>query len=231
MKKTKKDTKKKKKMDPTIKKAIIFMIVIIIVIAIVGLLIYLVIGPSKKNNNQGEQKQNVKTIDGYGITVDDLDSELYHEEYEILKKNLLSKEIDYDEYAKSVAKLFIIDLYTLRTKINKYDIGGYEVVLPDMQENYKIKVMDTLNKYVEDNTKGERRQALPQVSKVTIDDVTEKTFTYIKNKDQDDEEEIDYDAYFFDMTWEFTSDLGYDTKGEVIVAIVEDRMYVVEFNT
>ena len=51
-------------------------------------------------------------------------------EFDVLKANLESDTIDEEAYALSIAKLFIIDLYTMNNKINKYDIGGIEYVYP-----------------------------------------------------------------------------------------------------
>ena len=128
------------------KKVIIFSLVIIIVIGIIGVASYALLKPEETEDTP--KNVNEVTIDGYGIYADDNDSELYRDEYEKLRENLLSDEIDYDEYARSVAKMFIIDLYTIKNKTNKYDVGGVDFVWPDGLENYRTNVTDTIYKYL-----------------------------------------------------------------------------------
>ena len=111
---------KNKKEQSNMGKYIIFTIVIIVVISLIGFLAYkILVVPNTEE--KGNYKLNESEIKGYGIHLDDGDTKLYREEYTKLKENLESKDIDYDAYAESVAKLFIIDLYTIKNKINKYD--------------------------------------------------------------------------------------------------------------
>lgn len=202
------------------KKVIIFSLVIIIVIGIIGVASYALLKPEETEDTP--KNVNEVTIDGYGIYADDNDSELYREEYEKLRENLLSDEIDYDEYARSVAKMFIIDLYTIKNKTNKYDVGGVDFVWPDGLENYRTNVTDTIYKYVEDNSNNDRDQQLPVVNSIEIVSEEQSTFEI------DDVGE--YDSYTFELSWTYSNDYGYDTEGEVIVIRDNDRMYVVEKN-
>ena len=94
----------------------------------------------------------VDKIDNYPYTLDDRDTELFKSNFNELKNILNKSEIDEEAYAKLVAKLFVIDLYTMNNKINKYDIGGLDYVLPSAKENYQLKVQDTMYKYIVDNT-------------------------------------------------------------------------------
>ena len=123
------DKKKKKRVNKEVVKTISFVLVIIAVISIIGYLCFLVIGNGNSNKPQETVKKNLNEIAGYGITLDDLDSELYKELFTELKKNLEGKEINYKEYAKSVAKMYIVDLYSINNKLNKYDIST-ELIWP-----------------------------------------------------------------------------------------------------
>lgn len=201
----------------------LFTFVIIVVISLIGVSSYFLLVPKNDEKPQEEIKKNAKSIEGYGITVDDLDTNIYKEEFELLRKNLTSDNINYDDYAESVAKLFIIDLYTIKNKINKYDVGGTEFVLPEGKDNYITNVSDTIYKYVEDNTNGSRTQKLPVVSGVTITDTEESTFEIESEKKK-------YDSYVFNIEIEYTNDYGYDKKAEVIVINKDNFMYVVEKN-
>ena len=138
----------------------IFMFIIIAVFAGITAGAIFVLGEKKEEKPVQKVTQDVHknkvSIEEYGINCDDNDTELYKKEYEELKKNLTSEKIDYEEYAKSVAKLFIIDLYTIKNKSNKYDVGGTDFVFPDILANYRLNVEDTIYKYVEDNSDGKR---------------------------------------------------------------------------
>lgn len=219
----KKKTKKEKKEMSDTTRVILFVLVIIVVISIIGVSCYFLLSDRSGNGNTEEPKKNIVSIDGYGITVDDLDSELYHKEYDILKENLTAKEIDFDKYAESVAKMFIIDLYTIDTKVNKYDVGGAEFVLEEARDNYITNVTDTMYKYVEDNSAGKRSQSLPEVSSVNITDTKKGKF---KVKEMDKE----FDSYTFKMEINYVRDLSYDKNAEVIVIKKDNKMYVVEKN-
>ena len=168
------------------------------------------------------EKQTIKKVDsikGFDYHLEDRDTKLYKDEFQILKKNLESDEIDYEEYASSIAKLFIIDLYTIDNKVNKYDVGSLEFVYPKSKENFELNVKDTLYKYIEDNSYDDRTQELPIVSAITVDDIKESTYKL-------EEEEIP--SYEVTLSWEYEEDLDYDD--EAIIKIIKDdkTLYVVE---
>ncbi len=166
---------------------------------------------------------NVKVVDkieNYNYSLDDRDSQLYKSYFEQLKSVLSSDEIDYENYAVLVAKMFIIDLYTLDNKVNKYDIPSLEFVYPDSVDNFKLKVQDTIYKYILDNTDKKRTQKLPIVSSIDFSKVTKGTFK-IDNKS--------YESYEVKLNWDYESDLGYDKEGTVTLVKQENYLYVVEF--
>ena len=214
-------SKKEKNTNSNTKKYIAFTIVIILVVGLVGFGACKLFGDTTEENTVAKKTTN--TIEGYGYTLDDLDTELYKEEFNKLKENLTGSQINYDEYAKSIAKLFIIDLYTINNKINKYDVGGTEFLEPSVVENYITNVDDTIYRYVEDNTNGKRNQNLPEV--ISIDVASFKSTTF-KVKDENKE----YEAYSVKLTWKYHVDYGYDTEGEVIVIKKDNKLYVVEKN-
>ena len=128
---------------------------------------------TKKNNNVNNSVQ----IKGFEYLSNEDDTDLFKSEFKKLKKNLESSNINYNEYALSISKMFIIDLYTLNNKNNMYDVGGVQFVYPEARDNFKLNVENTLYKYMEDNSDGKREQELPEVSnvEVTSDEVYEYT--------------------------------------------------------
>ena len=205
------------------KKIGLFIGIIITVLAVAGVIGIIYINKNKPKEEPTKEVKILNSIDEYGITLSDLDSSLYKEEYEVLKKNLLSDRINYKEYAESISKLFIIDLYTLSTKLNKFDVGGSEVVYPPILENYKVNVEDTLYKYLEDNSKGNRKQQLPKVKSIKVVSTKEEKYKITS-------EDKTYDGYKIVLKWDYEKDLGYDTEATLNIIKVDNKLYVVEKN-
>lgn len=172
---------------------------------------------TKKNNNVNNSVQ----IKGFEYLSNDDDTVLFKNEFKKLKKNLESSNINYNEYALSISKMFIIDLYTLNNKNNMYDVGGVQFVYPEARENFKLNVENTLYKYMEDNSDGKREQDLPKVRgvEVTSDEVYEYTIGEEK-----------YDGFKINLDISYVKDLEYDAKAELILVRVDKYLYIVEKN-
>ena len=95
-------------------KKILITLIIITILLICGLLIYKFLIKDKPN-----EVKVVKKISGYGYSLKENATEIYKDEFDNLDSILSKKEVDYEEYAKQIAKLFIIDFYTLNNKLSK----------------------------------------------------------------------------------------------------------------
>lgn len=193
------------------------LLLILVIIIIVGLILF------KLFFAKDEVKNNVKVIDSivdFSYTLDERDTKLMKDTYEELKNILKEREIDYDEYAKVLAKLFVIDLFTMDNKINKYDIACLEYVYPDNLENFKINVEDTIYKLMEDNTYGKRTEKLSIVNNVEITNEEESTFKI-------NEEEVP--SYVVTLNWTYDKDLGYDKNAKITMIRKDKKLYVVEY--
>ncbi|MDY3756949.1 MAG: hypothetical protein SO009_01430 [Bacilli bacterium] len=199
------------------KKVILFFCILIFVYAAGGTIYYIA---TREKKDDKPIVTNKDTIKGYDYTLKSNATKLYEDEFKALKANL-EGDINYDEYAVSVAKLFVIDLYTINNKINKYDTGGASFVYPDGRDNYKLNVQDTIYKYVEDNTNGKRTQNLPEVSSVIVKDSKKDTYKIGDNS---------FEAYKINLEWSYVQDLGYDKTGEIILIKKDKNIYVVEKN-
>lgn len=203
-------------------KTVIMAISLVILFSILGVLTYFTFFKTEIQPRENKEETKINEISGYAITSDENDSEVYKSEFENLKKILESDTIDYEEYAKTLAKLYIIDLYTINNKINKYDVGGVEFVYEKAKENYITNVTDTLYKYVKDNSDNKRDQKLPEVKEINIDEITNTTYKI---------EDTNYEGYKIKLSWDYIEDLGYDKFAEVIVIKEENKIFVVEENT
>ncbi len=199
------------------KKKIGIISIIIAILALGALMVYLMLFTSSNMVKQTVKK--VDEIKGYDYHLEDRDTALYKEEFKKLKENLESSEIDYEEYAKSIAKMFIIDLYTLDNKVNKYDVGALEFVYPSAKENFELNAKDTLYKYVDDDSYNDRTQKLPIVKEITVNDIKQATF---KIKDED------VSSYEVSLNWTYEEDLDYDTEAIIKIVKEDKTLYVVE---
>ncbi len=164
-------------------------------------------------------KNTLDSLDTFGYTLDDLDTELYKSYFNELKEVLNKEEIDYNSYASVLIKLFVTDFYTLSNKLTSSDIGGEEFVYPNFVENFKLHAGDTMYNHVKNNIYGDRNQVLPTVSNVNIDEVVTETYKYNGQ---------DYEAYKVTASWEYEEDLGYEKSGVFYLILDNSKLFVVQ---
>lgn len=188
-------------------------LVVIIIIGVKFTLEFLV-----KDDKNVVTKKELDSLELYGYTLDDYDSDLYKEYFNDLKGTLNSKEVNYEDYAKEIVKLFVSDFYTLDNKLTSSDIGGVEFIPSDMVENFKMHAGDTMYNHVKTNIYGDRVQKLPIVKSVEVTNIENITYTY---KDKE------YSAYRVSARWEYQEDLGY--KNNEIFTLIKDnnKLYIV----
>ena len=148
----------------------------------------------------------ISNITDYGYTLDDRDTDYMKDTFHELEDILSASEVDYHLYADTLAKLFVIDFYTLDNKINKYDVGSLEYILSSKVDMFRQKAVDTIYRDILDNTYRDRIQDLPEIINVTILNTEDVTFTL-------NEEEVS--AIKVTMNYEYKEDLGYDTEGTI----------------
>ena len=166
-------------------------------------------------------------------------------EFEKLDKVLSAKNVNYEDYAKEISKLFIIDFYTLSNKLSKNDIGGTQFIKEDMRDNFIDQARSTFYKYVEVKS-DKRTQKLPEVS--LIDDVKVENTTFVikdtKTTTTTTTKRRSYkktatttvsgttvDAYKVTISWAYKEDLGYEKEAKMII-IKDDnnKLYIVEMD-
>ncbi len=148
----------------------------------------------------------ISNITDYGYTLDDRDTDYMKDTFHELEDILSASEVDYHLYADTLAKLFVIDFYTLDNKINKYDVGSLEYILSSKVDMFRQKAVDTIYRDILDNTYRDRIQDLPEITNVTVLNTEDVTFTL-------NEEEVS--AIKVTMNYEYKEDLGYDTEGTI----------------
>ena len=162
----------------------------------------------------------IEDIKEYGYSLDDRDTKYMREEFNNLTNILQETDIDYLEYAKSIAKLFIIDFYTLNNKINKYDIGGVEYIYKDKQDDFKNKARDTIYNDIIDNTYLDRVQKLPEVISVSINNIEEAKIEF---------NDTNYDGYIVTLDTAYKEDLGYDLEGTLSIIKNNNKLEIIKY--
>ena len=174
--------------------------------------------------NDGASKVEIlDTIKKYEYTLDENDSAYFKKEFKKLKKELEKKNVNEEEYAKLVSKLFIIDFFSLNRVINKNDVGGKQFVYKDYQESFIKFAKDGIYKYVENNIYGDRKQDLPSVKLVTIDEIKQEEVKF-------ENDVIDAKAYVVELTINYDKDLEYQDKATLVLIHNNNKLEIAKMD-
>lgn len=214
-------------------KKILIVLIVLVLVAIIGILVYSFCFKEEK-----QEIKVIKTISKYGYTLDENETQIYKDEFNNLDKILSEKEVDYEAYAKSISKLFIMDFYTLDNKLSKNDIGGTQFIKEDMRDNFIEEARSTFYKYVEVKS-DDRTQELPIVSSIDDVSIENTTFTIYdkttttttsKYKKTTTARGTTVDAYKVTISWSYKEDLGYETEANMILIKEDNKLYIVEMD-
>lgn len=134
----------------------------------------------------------IDTIENYHYILTDNDTEYFKKTFKELKKVLTEEEINKEEYAKTISKLFIIDFYSLSTSVNKNDVGGVQFVKEDYRDIFIKIAKNSIYNSVENNIYGDRKQKLPTVTNVEVTNISNEDDKYIVTANITYEEDMGY---------------------------------------
>lgn len=195
-----------------------FLVIFLLIISILG--VYVCTTFINKSTKKDGFSVVVDKISKYGYTLDERDSKLMRSKFKELKKLLRSKnDVDYEAYAKLLSQMYILDLYDINNKVNKYDVPCLEYIYPSEVDKFKQMIKEEFYSQLVDNSDGERKQELPSIKSIEVNDV-KSTKIDVKGKEKD--------GYNVTLSWEYDKDLGYDKKSVVSVAIDDGKAYVVK---
>ena len=210
-------------------------------IIILSLFVILLLGAyfiyNKYYNSNEDEVKVINTITKYNYTLKENETEIYKDEFSNLKKILKEDDVDYEKYAISISKLFIIDFYTLSNKLSKNDIGGTQFIKEDMRDNFIDQARNTFYRYIEVNNKN---QDLPTVKGITDVSVQKTTFgikdlsttttssSYYKKTTSSNVTQVD--AYKVSISWEYEDDYGYETKANLVLIKDNKKLAIVEMD-
>ena len=193
------------------------LLLVLVLFIIAGLVLY-GYGYLMKTKNEVVNSANVfDSIEKYGYTLNDNVTQYYKDEFNKLKTMEDDKEI-----ATQVAKLFVIDIYSINYKINKYEVTSMQYFYSDKRDMHRQKMVDTIYKYVEDNSYDDRKQELPEVKEVTVKEVKEDKYKMGDEK---------RDSYVVTLGISYIKDLGYDKLAEVTLVKDGNNYSVVSYDS
>ena len=193
-----------------VQKVIGFMMLLLVISMVVYVVLILL--PNKKTNMSPDD-----TIK-FGYTSYKRDTKLYKDTFDSLGKVLDKEPIDYEEYAKYLSELFIIDFYTLDNKNDKNHIGAIQFIYDDLKDNFILNASDTVYKYIKNITSSKNRQ-LPVVSKINVSDISENTYKI---------ENTEYSSYIVTLDWSYEKDYGYETSTKITLIKKDNKLFIVE---
>ena len=191
-------------------------LLVLVVFIIAGALLFFWGYINRPKQEVVNKVQEADKIDRFGYTINDNVTDYYMSEFNKLKD--LQEE---EEIASQVAKLFVIDLFSINYKINKYEVTSAQYYYSTKREMHRQKVLDNFYNFVEDNSYNDRKQELPEIKNVEVTSIKKDTYKLGDEK---------VDCYVADVTMEYVKDMGYDKKGEVILVHDGDNISVVSYD-
>lgn len=198
------------------KRIIIFIIALLVILVTI---FFLTNNKKKQVGNISDAKE-VDNIENFGYVLYDNKSSYYKSTFDELKKLLTGEEKDEKKYAELISKLFVIDFYSLNDKVSNTDIGGIDFIYEDARKSFINHATKTIYNYVESNVYGDRKQELPTVKEVTIQNT--KTVNYQGEKTSDPL------AYEIVVDISYEKDLKYPTNVKITLVHKNDKLYIVD---
>ncbi len=196
----------------------VLLVLFIILIGVAGYFIY------QQFNTKEEVKETkvINEIEKYGYKLKENKPTTYKEMFKELKKILSESEVDEEKYVRKISEMFIYDFYSLKDKTAKTDIGGVDFVYELIRENFLQNAQDTYYKYIENNIYNNRKQSLPVVTNIEIENVEQKEYEYGEEKDDK--------AYFVKVNWSYTDDAfsSYQKEAELVFIHDDIKLSLVE---
>ena len=173
----------------------------------------------------------INSIKGYDYKLTNRHSSYFKKEFQNLKSILESDEIDEEEYAKSVSKLFLSDFFNLSNKIAKTDVGGIQFLMPTIRSNFALKAENTIYKYIENNLSGSRKQNLPTVKSIKINKIEKQTYSYsITKEDEEQDNKVDSAAYIVYTNINYQGNSNYQDTATLVLVHQDKYLYIAELN-
>ena len=168
----------------------------------------------KPKNNKVKIVDSISNED-VDYVVSETDTKLFKSNFNELKKVLNAKKVDNKKYAETIAKLFVIDFFTLSNKTNKNDVGGVQFVYDNYKKDFIDGARDSIYKQVKSTVSDEKiNNSLPTVSSVQVD-----TIDTISPASMFEEMGFteDQEGYIINISWEYKNDDEFQSNATIII--------------
>ncbi len=162
----------------------------------------------------------VSEIDHYNYTLESNATRIYKKYFKELEQELEDNKVDEENYASLIAKLFVIDYYTLNNKVTNKNIGGTQFIHSNLKNSFIDEASSTVYKYIKNNLYGNRKQKLPEVNDVEIEEIAQ--IEYQEGDYQDDS------AYQVTVKVGYVDDYDYPEKVVLTMIHEENKLAIVE---
>lgn len=182
---------------------------------LVFVLLLMTSSPNKEDIDKEEQvvdsvDEEVKDKNIYNYKLSNSASLYEVELFNDLELILAKEEVNDEEYAVSLAKVFVADLFTLNSKKGSSDVTSSQYVYSEYKDKYETLVMEGIYSSIELNLDGKRSQKLPIVKSVELVSVERESFSCNGSV-------IDTNAFRIRLDISYEVDMGYPVKYEVII--------------
>ena len=175
------------------------------------------------NKKTVEAPKVVDEIKSFNYVVNEKDTKLFKSLFGDLKGVLNKKEVDNKAYAETIAKLFVVDFFSLENKTSKNDVGGVQFVYSSYQSDFIDYARDGIYKQVTNIIDSNSKQNLPLVTSVKVTNTEEVDPTAIFEKYQGAEGSKGYEVT---VEWEYKNGSGFQTKAVLTIVPDNDKLSV-----
>lgn len=176
---------------------------------------------NKKEEDAIIEKEEIIDNDLYNYKISNrattYEKELFNELKTIVKEDVINDE----NYASTLTKIFITDLFTLKNKKSSSDVRSSQYVYNDYQETFKLMVKESIYANIELDFDGTREQKLPVVKNVIINTIVREPFSF-------NDTLIDNEAFNINTTIEYEEDMGYPINYNVVLVKKDKVLQVVK---
>lgn len=205
-------------MSDKVKKILIAVLILVAILSF-GFVYYKLTHKASPKIDEIKKEDEIQTKE-FDYTLYDNKSDLYKDYFAELKGELLKDEVNEEEYAKIISKLFAVDFYSLKDKVTSTDVGGLDFIYENIKENFLLKATDTIYKNIQSNVYGDRKQELPKVTGVEVTSVTPKAVTIGSVTDPN--------GYSTTLSITYEKDLKYPKTVTITLIHVEKKLFIVE---
>lgn len=213
-----KQKKTKKKSNNKRKLIVCFLIVLLIVGGYFGYNKFF-------NKTKVSAPKVVDEIKSFKYVVNENDTKLFKKTFNELKEVLGKKEVDNQKYAEVIAKLFVIDFFSLNNKTSKNDVGGVQFVYSTYQSDFVDYARDGIYKQVKNSIDSKVNQNLPLVKSINVTNCEEIDPSGIFDSEYYQAQE-GKKGYEVSVEWDYNNGSGFQTKAVLTIVPDNDKLSI-----